>query len=656
MHTYVQHVVLFLKRFLGLLILYSASRLFFYILNAGYFSDISNIQVMSAFVSGIRFDIAAIAFTNVVFVLLLLPGGYKNNRQLQKTGNVLFFAINAFALMGNFIDAKFFDFINKRSTSSIFSLMGANRDVWLMIPRFMVDYWYVALTWIFVMLVFWRWMPRLRYDRLTNETLTLKNVVFQSLAFLALSGLILWGARGTRLKPIGIIDAAAHTELKVVPLVLNTPFSILKTLENENLVDYQFYPEDTLKKYCSTIHHYVSTFDMKKMNIVVVILESFSKEYSAFLNDGEGYTPNLDSLLRHSMVFENAFANGTQSYEALPAIIAGIPSWMDRPYSGSNYSDNVIESLPSILGKTGYHTSFFHGGNNGTMGFDNFAHAAGIANYYGRDEYNNEADYDRHWGIWDEPFLQYFARQVNTFPQPFFTAVFTLSSHHPYNIPGKYKNRFTDETLPILKSVKYADFALGEFFKTARQMPWYNNTLFVFTADHAAQSVEKIYNSTTGMYAIPIAFYCPSDTALKGIDNTIGQQIDIMPTVLDYIEYKEPFFAFGASLLQPDMPHRAVSFVNGIYQLVESDYVMLFDGREVTSFHTWKQQVENVDIDTPEPLDDAQKMVIYRNMENSIKAIIQTYNNCLIRNRTTFQQNRDSLVQNPFEIQGKHLP
>ena len=99
------------------------------------------------------------------------------------------------------------------------------------------------------------------------------------------------------------------------------------------------------------------------------------------------------------------------------------------------------------------------------------------------------------------------------------------------------------------------------------------------------------------------------------------------------------------------MPHRAVSYVNGIYQLVEGDYVMLFDGSKVTSFYPWKGQYENRDFDTPEPVDDAQETEIYRNMESSIKAIIQTYNNCLIRNRTTFQQNRDSLVQNPFEIQ-----
>jgi phosphoglycerol transferase MdoB-like AlkP superfamily enzyme len=319
-----------------------------------------------------------------------------------------------------------------------------------------------------------------------------------------------------------------------------------------------------------------------------------------------------------------------------------MPSWMDRPYSGSNYATNTIESLAGLLGESGYHTSFFHGGNNGTMGFDNFARLAGVTNYYGRNEYNNEKDYDGHWGIWDEPFLQFFARQLQVFPQPFFSSVFTLSSHHPYNVPMKYYDRFREGTIPILKSIQYADFALGEFFKTARYMPWYQNTLFVFTADHAAQSVERIYSSSTGRYAIPIAFFCPSDTVLRGTDSTVAQQIDIMPTVLNYLGYPRPFFAFGESLLDPGGFHRAVTYVNGTYQLVEGDYVMLYDGKSVTTFYNRKEQDEKRGVNSPAKLKDPEIRTIFLNMETHIQAVIQTYNGCLIRNQTAFRQRKNT--------------
>jgi phosphoglycerol transferase MdoB-like AlkP superfamily enzyme len=635
MQNYYQHILLFLKRFLLILLLYTASRLFFYILNAGYFGDVSFVELLKLFLAGIRFDIAAIIFTNVIFIFYLLPGSYKNNHGVQKSYDILFFLINSIALLTNFIDAKFFDFINKRITSSIFTLMGTNQDVWFQIPQFIKEYWYVVLSYTVLLILFWYCLPKLRYDRLVDEKMSIKTFLYQTLVFVGILCFMLWGARGTALKPIGIIDAATYSELKLAPLVLNTPFSIIKTLENENLEEHRYFSEDSLTSIYYPVHQMEEKQAAKRMNVVIFILESFSKEYSGFMNGGQGYTPCFDSMLRKSLVFTNAFANGTQSYEAMPAIIAGIPSLMDKPYSGSNYADNIIESLPLLLRQEGYHTSFFHGGNNGTMGFNNFAMAAGVQYYMGRDEYNHDADYDGHWGIWDEPYLQYFARQIDRFPQPFFTAVFTLSSHHPYNVPEKYKEKFIDDALPILKSIRYTDKALGKFFETAQEMPWYNNTLFVFTADHAAQAVERIYNSTTGMYAIPIAFYNPSDSLFKGIDSTVAQQLDIMPTVLHYLGYHKPFFAFGESLLDSCATHRAISFVNGIYQLIEDEYVMLFDGDKVISFYHINQQDKKNGVDAPGRISDPKLSEKYENMENTLKAILQTYTYCLINNKTT---------------------
>jgi phosphoglycerol transferase MdoB-like AlkP superfamily enzyme len=632
MKSYVQHVWLFLKRILLVLLLYSISRLLFFILNKEYFSDVSFLHFLGLFTAGIRFDMAAIAFTNVIFLVLLIPGEYKNQPWVQKTGIVLFFTVNMIALSGNFIDARFFDFINKRSTSSIFGLFGTNRDVWLTVPLVMVDYWYVTLLFAVMMFIFWRCIPRLKAEKVLKESLNVKAVLLQTMIFAGLFGMALLGARGTGLKPMGITDATRYADLKEVPLVINTPFSIIKTLDNENLKEVRYFPADTLKTIYNPVHQYVSN-GFKGKNVVVIILESFSKEYCGALNGGKGYTPCLDSILSMSLVFENAFANGTTSYEAMPAVIAGIPSLMDRPYSGSNYADNIIGSLPSLLRKKGYHTSFFHGGNNGTMGFDNFARVAGIETYFGRNEYGNDKDYDGHWGIWDEQFLSYFANKLNTFQQPFFSSVFTLSSHHPFEVPEPYKNIFREERLPILKSVRYADFALGKFFRTASGMPWYGNTLFVITADHAAQAMDDKYNSTTGMFAIPIAFFCPGDTSLKGASQVLAQQIDIMPTVLGYLGYEDAFFTFGENLLDSSTRHFAISYVDGIYQLVEGDYVMLFDGSRVTSFYNRNTGEDDRKVNDPATIKDAFARAAFINMENRIKAIVQTYNGSLVQNQ-----------------------
>jgi arylsulfatase A-like enzyme len=158
----------------------------------------------------------------------------------------------------------------------------------------------------------------------------------------------------------------------------------------------------------------------------------------------------------------------------------------------------------------------------------------------------------------------------------------------------------------------------------------------VLTADHAAQAVESKYNSTTGMYSIPLAFFCPSDTNLRGASGSAGQQIDVLPTVLDYLGYQKPFFAFGESVLDPGKPHRAISFVNNIYQLAEGDYVLLFNGRRATAFYKKGTLEVKKLTDSPEKIISPEEIKIFRQMEKTIKAIVQTYNYCLINNRTTF--------------------
>jgi len=274
MNNYWQHILLFTKRFLFLIIFYAISRLFFYVLNAAYFNDISWSELILLFIAGIRFDVAAIAFTNLFLLLILFPGAYKNNITLQKVFTILFLVVNCLVIMTNFIDARFFDFINKRSTSAIFSLMGANRDTWLMLPRFIVDYWYVVLVFLIVMAGFVKLTPVLNFKKIINEKMSWLTFSYQIVIVAFISGLLLLGFRGTGLKPLGITNAANYTALKNVPLVINTPFSIIKTVENENLNEQSYFKTDTLHKIYNPIHRLHSASGFNKKNIVIFILES----------------------------------------------------------------------------------------------------------------------------------------------------------------------------------------------------------------------------------------------------------------------------------------------------------------------------------------------------------------------------------------------
>jgi len=128
--------------------------------------------------------------------------------------------------------------------------------------------------------------------------------------------------------------------------------------------------------------------------------------------------------------------------DAVPAVLAGMPSWLPESYILSPYCSNQLNSLPQILQSKGYQTSFYHGAKEGSMNFKSFTKALGIENYKGLESYPNQAHFDGNWGVWDHHMLHYFGRELGKMRQPFFSSIFTLSSHHPYILPSTMKQRF----------------------------------------------------------------------------------------------------------------------------------------------------------------------------------------------------------------------
>jgi phosphoglycerol transferase MdoB-like AlkP superfamily enzyme len=306
-------------------------------------------------------------------------------------------------------------------------------------------------------------------------------------------------------------------------------------------------------------------------NVVIIILESFGKEYLGIRN-GKSYTPFLDSLMAQSLVFENGYANGRRSIEGVAAVLGGIPALMSEPFISSHFTANYFLGLGTLLGEKKYSTSFFHGGHNGTMYFDSFMQSAGVEKYFGSSEYDNPADDDGVWGIWDEPFLQWMLTQLDSQKPPFMTSVFTLSSHQPFKVPEKYKEQFPEGEVDILKTISYTDFALKKFFETAATKPWFKDTLFVITADHTSKHYLPEFDNEIGNYRIPMMFYHPT-WKMPAVDpHMIVQQIDIMPTILDMLSISPKDKNFmGSSIFVPG-DKTAVNFIDGRYLLTAKDY------------------------------------------------------------------------------------
>ncbi len=661
MQTYFNNIVILLKRLSISLGLFFFSRLFFYIYNIGLYSDLDFLDLLKIFFFGIRFDISVICYFNIVFIILhVFPlGKVFNKNWLQLFLKIYFITINGLLTLVNLSDSIYFHFIQKRSTADIFKFIFMSDDVKTLLPGFIKDYWFVSLVWIVLLILTWVVYPKNRIIKKVKSYYSksffykVKLLSLKVLIMSLLLGLTLLGARGgLQLKPLSIIDASKYVSAGEMPLVLNTDFTIMTTYERNNLKLKSYYSTEESQTLYPVVHNFSSKGKFNQKNIVILLLESFSKEYVGFLNDYNGFTPFLDSISKQSLVYNNAFANGLRSIDAIPAIVTGIPSLMDDPFITSIYSTNKTNNLPIMLGEKGYHTSFFHGGTNGTMNFEGFASYAGFDEYYGRNEYNNDDDYDGQWGIFDEPFLQYFAQKLNSFKEPFFAFEFTLSSHYPYRIPDIHKGKFPEGTMKIHKVVRYTDYALREFFKTAETMPWYNNTLFIIIADHPAQSVipsitndikdkneelnsylASYYKNTSGRYGIPLLIFSPGDSLIPNTFSGTIQQTDLMPTILDYLNYDKPFVSFGSSFLDPNTQRIAVQFVNGLYQITSGNYTLLFDGDKSISLFNNAEDPKHINNILHEQPETAMKL------ESSIKALLQQYLYRMINNTLIVENN-----------------
>ncbi len=562
-----------------------------------------------------------------------MPFNFFYSSIFQRVFLILFYIINSFAFLLNFIDIIYLRFTFKRTTSDIFNYVSVGGDFDKLLPQFIKDFWFIPILWIITVILFIYLNSKIKIiDNLNFSTKKTLNHIALYIVFLIISIVGIRG--GIQLRPIDIINAGKYTSSKNIPLVLNTPFSIIKTFGLPVLEKKEYFiNENELNSIYSPLYNTINQNDtnMKKLNVVIIILESFSQEHFGSLNnikDYQGFTPFLDSLICKSYVAQ-AFANGKRSIEGIPAILASVPTLMNEAYVTSMYSGNKINSLASILKSEGYTTSFYHGGSNGTMGFDAFTKIAGFDIYKGRHEYHNEKDYDGKWGIFDEPYLQYYANELNTYKQPFFSSIFTLSSHHPYTVPEKYKGKFRKGKLEIQESIMYADFALKKFFEKASEMQWYKNTLFLITADHTSEAFLDYYKNNVGMYAIPIIYYIPDNDTLKLFPKKISQQTDIFPSVLGLLNYKGKFLSFGKNIFNKNEKSFSISYLNGEYQLIADNYMLKFDGKNGISLFNIRSDslLKNNLIHSN----------IYKKaeMETFIKAFIQQYNNRMINNKMT---------------------
>ena len=582
------------------------------------------------------FGIATVgAFLLPWMLLMLLPVGARRKRWYRILCEVLYIIPVLLMVIPRGANAAYYQYTYRLLSEEIFSYLGIGGQMGTLVPLFAVDYWYAWVFPLAIIVAFFMVNSRIRLNLRSRVNVKPVARVAGMAVGLLLAWFMVWGGFGHMLR---LSDAGHYCQPKNAALVSNDSYNILRTLLNPNLDEVEYMSDDELVKLYEPLYSprqasptlsadsagNVAT----QRNVVLIIVESLGQEFMGCYNtqpDAETRTPFLDSLAQHCTLYDGR-SNGKKSIEGITAITTGIPNLMSRPFINSCYYADDLEGIPTVLGRHGYYSGFFHGSYNGEMGFDSLCRRLGFDEYLGKDEFEADpqskpTDYDGAWGIFDEPFLQYMVRHLAGFRQPFFAEVFTVTSHHPFPIPEEHKGRFAEGRHPILKCVEYTDYSLRRFFEEAQKQPWYNNTLFIITGDHSGHGLTREYNNYDGWYRIPLMIFDPQRTEGHR-SNRIVQHTDLMPSLVDWLGIQdEHFVAFGQSVVQHPERGWVVYYGNGYYVL---------ENNSASDGDLHETSVLMGDVATGEE----------KNLR-FLKAIVQQYNHRVINNQLKAQHHED---------------
>ena len=566
----------------------------FYLYNAAVLGPLTWAEAGPLLAGALKFDTASIIYADGAFILLsLLPLRLRERRWYRAVQFWYYVAINAVLIAAtNLADTVYFRYTQKRFTAD--EIFFADNDNSLqLVGKFMAENWYLVLLWIaLIVLLAWGYRRKVREESLFNRGWA--YYIGNTAVLAAAVGLSIAGVRGgmTRMtRPITLSNATLYTaDSGKANLILSNPFCILRTIGSAGSVKYKKYfaPEELPRRF-TPVHQPADSaaVDLTGRNVVVFIMESMSAEHSAYLcpevyadREVKGFTPFLDSLMQNGLVFKQMYANGTRSIQAMPSVLGSIPSFR-TPFVLMPQSLGESRQLPAMLADKGYATVFFCGSEHGSMGFGAYARSAGVDRLISREDYearHGTEDFDGYWGIWDEPFLQFTGEELAAMPEPFFAALVTLSSHHPFVVPEQYAATLPDGYTRIHKGVAYDDQAFRRFFHRFSGEEWFRRTIFVFVADHVSSEkfAEKTRSYPGNMHII--GFIYTPDGALQGEVREVTQQLDIMPTVLGLTGNTEPYFAFGRDVLnEPQRPRWSVSYDGKFRALTGEGAVVLDD-------------------------------------------------------------------------------
>lgn len=594
-----QNIFLSAKVLLLMMFIFTLLRFLFYILYSQQYYGVPVGEIGLSFLIGLRFDLASVMLVGGFFILLLnLPGRFKY-KQLYKISilSLLFLVVFA-SIVLSLGDIFYYPYAKRRISYEIFNLF---KSVPELITIILTDYLVpLIIAFVVVILLGYLWFKLFGKYKSTAYKGIANDVIY----FILLIGVMIISIRGGfQLKPLRESYAFRNDNIALGHLSLNAVFTTLRTLNRGDIQSYNFIPMDEAIKtmrdllkspneiylddgYPIMRQTIAEPTQRKKLNVVIIVMESWPGNFEELETIKPYPMPEFRELMSKGIYFSNFFAAGQRTIQGMQAVVGSIPNVVYDDILGSPIEQNFLRPLGVILKESGYSTIFLHGARSGSMGFEAFSKLSGFDTYISKSDFDlNKVKDDGTWGIFDHFVFERAHQEFNNLKQPFSGLIMSLSSHTPYALPsGEFE--VYDSTVAnykFLNSLRYSDWSLGKFFEEAETAEYFQNTIFIITADHAEGTREKnIYD----LFKIPCLLYSPAFVN-PAVISSVHSQVDILPTIIDILKLQTKHSSFGLSAI---VGNDGFAYIpsGGLHGWIKGDWLLVGDFDKNIALYNFK--------------------------------------------------------------------
>jgi len=582
---YVQRLKYVFGFLLFALVVFSFFRLGFLTWHWDYFSDLTTPQIALAMLHGVRFDLSIVSFLYLPLILIaLFPLKLFSKSHFFKGFSWLFFLVIVALVFILISDLIYFGEVKKHIGNE---LLNAAKDisffVTLLVTQYLLPAFLLVGSVLFLAVI---WNKRLKNYKDDTSVTWASWLYYVATLFI----FIVFVRGGVTDKPISTINAYVISSDKFANLVLNGAYVAIRSSMGVKYTPRRPIAEGTINQYKQQMgsnnpsypfSKRYSGLDAQKPNIVIVLLESWSFKYIDALSGSDyGVTPNFDQLIDQSLSFTEFYASGQRSINGIQAVLTGIPTLPGLPVIGSGLASNNISKLGTIANDSGYSTSFIQTSNRASFRMDAISSSLGFERYFGKEDMPALLDYDNYddsYFGWDyEGFMKLFD-EINSDAEqgkPFLSFLFTGTTHKPFAIVPEQFNRYKHNKMGengYLNTLAYSDWSLGQFMKKAKETSWFENTIFLFSADHTLNASAR--DGFKEYFRVPFVIYSPKYFPEKKQISKTTSQLNILATVVDLIGYKKTFSSFGHSVFKDYKNHALVSRGSSIGLISKDQYL-----------------------------------------------------------------------------------